>query len=56
MVADFNGKPPVKNAGANVPDGKVAPAAQKPKPILSTATIAKARGGSAALGSGIGNS
>jgi hypothetical protein len=64
MVAKFKGKPPVKNSGASKPpvknsgaskpDGK--PAAQKAKPIISQATIAKARGGSANIGSGIGNS
>lgn len=45
MTDKFNGKPPVKNTGANNPDGK--PVAQKPTPIISKATIAKARGGSA---------
>lgn len=51
----FDGKPPVKNAGAADPKGaKVQP--PKPTPVISQATIAKARGGSANAGSGIGNS
>lgn len=54
MVAKANGKGPVKNSGANKPNGKPSPV--KPTPIVSTATIAKARGGSANAGSGIGNS
>lgn len=55
MTIKFNGKPPVKNAGSVDPKGaKTAPT--KPEPIISTATLAKARGGSANLGSGIGNS
>jgi hypothetical protein len=46
MVAKFNGKGPVKNTGANKPSGK---------PVNTKATIAKAKGGSANAGSGIGN-
>jgi hypothetical protein len=54
MVAKFNGKPPVKNSGGNKPSGK--PANPPVTPIVSAASKAKARGGSANLGSGIGNS
>lgn len=54
MVAKFNVKPPVKNSGGVDPNGKPAPPVVTP--IVSAATIAKARGGSANLGSGIGNS
>lgn len=55
MTAKFNGKTPVKSTGAADPRGaKTSPS--KPTPIISTATIAKARGGSANAGSGIGNS
>jgi hypothetical protein len=53
MVAKFNGKGPVKNTGANKPSGK--PVNTKATPIISKATIAKAKGGSANAGSGIGN-
>jgi hypothetical protein len=54
MVASFNGKPPVKNTGANKPSGQ--PVSPPVKKIESAASRAKARGGSANAGSGIGNS
>jgi hypothetical protein len=54
MVAKFKVKPPVQNSGSVDPKGT--PAKLLVTPIVSPATVAKARGGSANLGSGIGNS
>ena len=55
MVASFKGKGPViKKGGANKPAGQ--PAQSAPKEIKSAASEAKKNGGSANLGSGIGNS
>jgi hypothetical protein len=45
MTEKFDGKPPVKNTGSNNPNGE--PPKQMPVPIISKATIAKVRGGSA---------
>ena len=54
MVAKFNGKGPViKKGGANQPAGQPVQAA--PKEVKTPASEAKKRGGSAHLGSGIGN-
>jgi hypothetical protein len=55
MTMQFDGKPPVKNTGAADPRGAKTPPI-KPVPIISTATIAKARGGSAHIGTAGGNS
>jgi hypothetical protein len=55
MVASFNGKGPViKKGGANNPAGQ--PAQPAVKEIKSKASEAKKQGGSASIGSGIGNS
>ena len=45
MTDKFDGKPPVQNSGASKPDGE--PAKVVAVPIISQATIAKVRGGSA---------
>ena len=45
MVASFDGKGPAKKTGANDPSGT--PVAKQPVPIISKATVAKVRGGSA---------
>jgi len=53
MVAKFNGKGPDKKAGSSKPAG--APVNASAKKIESPASKAKAQGGSANAGSGIGN-
>ena len=54
MVTKFNGKCPViKKGGANKPAGQ--PVLATPKEVKSPASEAKKRGGSAHIGSGIGN-
>lgn len=55
MVAKFKGNgPAIKKGGANKPAGQ--PVQPVSKEVKSPASEAKKRGGSAALGSGIGNS
>jgi len=55
MVANFNGRGPViKKGGANKPAGQ--PVQPVSKEVKSPASEAKKSGGSANLGSGIGNS
>jgi|GEM_PF-3897978 len=55
MVAKFNGKGPViKKGGANKPSGQ--PVQPATKEVKSPYSEAKKKGGSASVGSGIGNS